>query len=78
MPGCPRERRPDEVCCPAHWKRVPRELKVELWAAQGEASTGRGRRHNGKATKRWREAFRAIAGWLLLESSRDPKFAEEP
>jgi hypothetical protein len=78
VPGCERERRAIEVCCSAHWKRLPRELKVEMWAAQKEAETGRGRRSNGKATKRWSEAFRQCVSWLLQECVRDPKFASEP
>lgn len=74
LPGCPNKRQPHECCCPRHWARVPRELKVELWAAQKQASHGRGRKNNGRSTERWKQAFRAIIGWLMLEAKKDPGF----
>jgi hypothetical protein len=67
LDGCPNDRPANQVCCLDHWKTVPRALKVEIWAAQKEATTGRGRTSNGKATPRWVAAFRAIVTWLLEE-----------
>lgn len=76
--GCPNEREPWRVCCPEHWAKIPRHLKVEFWQAMKAADVGRGRRKNGTSTPRLKAALQALVNWLVENVSKPFESVEHP